>query len=536
MKKLNKFYIPYLIFITILIAGIQIYKDYGVSSDELNNRLKGTISLNYVGEQIFPKYLENYKKNFSKKNNKIYNIKNLHEAGLIKYYGVTFDLPLYALELFLGINEVNKKYELRHLATFILFFVSLIFFYKLIKLRTGSSLISSTSVLILFLTPRIFANSFYNSKDMVFLSFFIIAIYYSSKFLKKQNNKNIVLASLFCALTIDTRIAGIIIPFFLLFIFFIETLIAGKKLKFLALSKYFSLLILFIIFFWPFLWQNPLKNFVEAYIVVSKYPINFEFLFNGSFISTSSVPFYYHVQWILISLPVINIFLFFLGIFFFIFDFKTNYRKFYPNFIQDLFVFLILFSVIFLTVFLNITSYDGWRHFYFIYPLIIFFSICAINRILLFNNTKTKYLIIFFVFTSIIYNLFWIVKNHPHQNVYFNFLAGKNLTNKFQMDYWGLSYKQNLEIMFLSETDNKEIKVHNLSSNKLFYHSLSLKDKLRDRIKIVSDIEDADYVVDNFNYREKPNLFYLEKYFETLNEIVVDGNKINVLYKRKINF
>ena len=49
MKKLNKFYIPYLIFITILIAGIQIYKDYGVSSDELNNRLKGTISLNYVG-------------------------------------------------------------------------------------------------------------------------------------------------------------------------------------------------------------------------------------------------------------------------------------------------------------------------------------------------------------------------------------------------------------------------------------------------------------------------------------------------------
>jgi hypothetical protein len=46
MKKLNKLYIPYLIFITILITGNQIYKDYSVSSDELNNRLKGTISLN----------------------------------------------------------------------------------------------------------------------------------------------------------------------------------------------------------------------------------------------------------------------------------------------------------------------------------------------------------------------------------------------------------------------------------------------------------------------------------------------------------
>ena len=532
MKKLNKSYIPYLIFITILITGIQIYKDYGVSSDELNNRLKGTISLNYVGEKIFPKYLEEYKKNFSEKNKKNYDIKSLHEAGLIKYYGVTFDLPLYALELFLDISEVNKKYELRHLATFIFFFVSLIFFFKLINQRTNSIILSSTSVLILFLTPRIFANSFYNSKDMVFLSFFIIAIYYCFKFLKKQNNKNIILASLFCALAIDTRIAGIIIPFFLFFVLLMEIIIK-KKTRILDIMKFFSLLILFVILFWPYLWENPIKNFIDAYLVISKYPINFEFLFNGSFVSTSSVPFYYHIQWILISTPIINIFLFFIGIGFFIFNFKKKFQKFDLQFKQDLFIFLILFSVIFLTIFLNFTSYDGWRHFYFVYPLILFFSVVSIQQILLFKETKIKYFLIFLVASSVFYNLTWIIKNHPHQNVYFNLFAGKDLTNRFQMDYWGLSYKQNLKKILTHELNNKKIKIYNFSSNKLFYHSLALENKERERVTIVNNITDAEYVVDNFNYRKKPNKVYLEKNFKILHNIIVDGNKINTLYKRK---
>ena len=48
MKKLNKFYIPYLIFITILFTGIQIYKDYGVSSDELNNKKRSLFAQKLV--------------------------------------------------------------------------------------------------------------------------------------------------------------------------------------------------------------------------------------------------------------------------------------------------------------------------------------------------------------------------------------------------------------------------------------------------------------------------------------------------------
>ena len=65
MDIIKKIFLPGSLFALIFFVGILIYKDYGVSSDELNNRLKGTISLNYVGEKFLPSYIDKYKKNFS---------------------------------------------------------------------------------------------------------------------------------------------------------------------------------------------------------------------------------------------------------------------------------------------------------------------------------------------------------------------------------------------------------------------------------------------------------------------------------------
>ena len=47
-----------------------------------------------------------------------------------------------------------------------------------------------------------------------------------------------------------------------------------------------------------------------------------------------------------------------------------------------------------------------------------------------------------------------MIKDHPHQNVYFNFLAGKNIQTKFELDYWGLSNKQALEYILKNDSKN----------------------------------------------------------------------------------
>jgi hypothetical protein len=58
------------------------------------------------------------------------------------------------------------------------------------------------------------------------------------------------------------------------------------------------------------------------------------------------------------------------------------------------------------------------------------------------------------VLVSVITTGTFMVRNHPNQNVYFNFIAGRETTRNFEADYWGLSYRQGLE--YILEHDKRD--------------------------------------------------------------------------------
>ena len=64
---------------------------------------------------------------------------------------------------------------------------------------------------------------------------------------------------------------------------------------------------------------------------------------------------------------------------------------------------------------------------------------------------------IYFLYYCVIYfkYIFWIIKNHPHQYVYFNELINKNNCKINLICYWGLSY-ENFE--YIVENDNRKLK------------------------------------------------------------------------------
>ena len=100
-----------------------------------------------------------------------------------------------------------------------------------------------------------------------------------------------------------------------------------------------------------------------------------------------------------------------------------------------------------------------------------------------------------------------MINTHPYQNVYFNMLAGKNLKEikqKYDLDYWGLSYKQALE--YLVEKDIKGIIKINCANNPCQKNSLLLKPKDRQRIKYVK-LNQADYFLSNFRNSRELNKF-----------------------------
>ena len=196
-----------LIFFIFLITGIIIYDDYGISWDEYYHRINGFVSLNSIRsifslDIIYPEL--------------VHSTKSFAETA--KIYGVIFDLPMAFIEKELIIEDSKIYFILRHLFNFLIFFISSIFFYFLLKKRFSNNL-SLIGLLFLILSPRIFAESFYNIKDIVFLSFFIISLFFAINFLDKPSYKNIFFSSLTCSFVMATKVIGIIVPFIILVFF-----------------------------------------------------------------------------------------------------------------------------------------------------------------------------------------------------------------------------------------------------------------------------------------------------------------------------
>ena len=117
----------------------------------------------------------------------------------------------------------------------------------------------------------------------------------------------------------------------------------------------------------------------------------------------------------------------------------SNKNKLWKNIEQkkDFFILLFFTIPIFLVIFLNSTLYTGWRHLYFIYPCLTYFIALGLKFIFTKKNFKPyKETFVAIVGLSLILNTYNLIKLHPYQNIYFNFLIERKAKNYFEIDYF----------------------------------------------------------------------------------------------------
>jgi hypothetical protein len=399
-------------------------------------------------------------------------------------------------------------------------------------------------------SPRIFAESFYNSKDIFFMSLFIINLFAGINFLEKPSIKSAAFFSIISALCIDVRILGILLPAIIFLIFIINMLRNNnfKKYDILPFILFLILLPFLVILFWPYLWENPIGNFVGVFKNLSQHPYyGYNFYF-GEYIAARNVPWHYSIVWIFITTPIYYLILFLIGFIFIFYRLISRLLKIEKNNsyidlwrgkkeLQDLIFFLTFSIPIFITIILGSTLYDGWRHLYFIYPS---FIIIALNGLNLVKNIfiKKKILTINIVTCLLILQIFfWMFINHPHQNVYFNLFAMNKFNKNFEMDYWGISNKNALE--YIAKNSKNEVNVYNLNTSDLSLSKKILNKNDRDLINVIYNINKADYIINSFrdwNGFTKPQNYLAPTNFEILYEIKVDGVAINSIYKKNKMF
>ena len=540
LKSNNLKIISILFFFTVLIIGFLVFKDYGISLDERFHRSNAS-------------YWQKYVKSFIANPNSsaIINHNNLLKEHVESGDDLTSSIPslqpvpLAIIYEFLVeiLNLKNSKdiYQFRHLFNFLIFFIGLVFFYFLIYKKYNSYFYALFGCSFLFLTPRFFSESFYNPQDILFLSLTIINMYTGINFLKKPNLKNTIIFSISSALAIDTRIMGFISFFTILFLFFLKLLRSKIFLK--TNLKYIfyvaPITFFFIVLFWPYLWNDPLNNFIFAISKLTSAYFLVTNLYFGEYISSISIPWHYHIVWILITSPVIIIVLFFVGfyvalfrIFKRLFELDNNLNDVWrgDNEMSDIYFLTMIILPIYLFITKNI-GYSGWRHLYFIYPSIIMLALYGFYYLNSYLKIRIiNFIIYFLILFNFSYLVYWNYKYHPYQYVYFNLIFKDKFDNNFDKDYWGLSNKNALDYII----QNNEIfptKVATKSFASLEKSALILDDDNKNKLLIVYKLENADFIITNYSKRISDD-FIIDDNYRKYYEILVDNRPINTVYKK----
>lgn len=459
----------------LLLLGISNVSDYGIPWDESIQRSYGTDVYNYI-----------------------FNIDDHLFKNKDRYYGPVLEFSQVALEKTLKLTDIRDIYIARHMFNYTIFLLGVFFFFLLIQKRFRSTWWALLGSSLLALSPRIFAHAFYNSKDVGFMSLFMIATYFAVKFADNKGYFTAVVAGMAAGLLIDVRIMGLLLPFLLIDVFFVNGF-AKKDRKYLWV--YLVSIAIFVIVFWPTLWTGPVENFVAAFEQMQNYPQKTSIMYFGERVSSLAVPWHYVLGWVGVTTPVSILMVFLFGLWYFVENIPKVTR-------EDLMMGGWLVIPLVAVILFRSTLYDGWRQMFFIYPPIVYFATYALVK------ARGRYKAFFLA--ALTMNMFlvgvFMIRNHPYQNMYFNEFVKPPYESKFELDYWGLAYKEGIE--FVAKRDARpEIKVavENLPGEN---NINMLKEEDRQRIKITKDKSTADYYITNYRkYKDlyhEPALFTVE--------------------------
>ena len=278
------------------IAGIAVLDDYGASGDAPAQRTIVHAKAGYIATG---------------------DISELSQAGdvTLQYYGVAFEMPLLLVKRALGLQDSRHIHLTRHLLTH-LFFIAGGFVCGMLAYRMlGNRWIALLAMLMFLLHPRLYAHSFFNSKDIPFAVMLIIALYLAHRAFRKDTIGAFFLCGIGVGLAINLRPFGLMLLPMILAMRGLDLWQASRaeRKRILASAAIFvaaTLATLYIIYL--YYWNNPLR-YIEGLRVLSQHPTIIENLFMGEIYRSYAVPWNYIPVWFAITAPPVALALGVLG-------------------------------------------------------------------------------------------------------------------------------------------------------------------------------------------------------------------------------
>jgi hypothetical protein len=201
---------------------------------------------------------------------------------------------------------------------------------------------------------------------------------------------------------------------------------------------------------------------------------------------------------------------------------------------QDCLFLAVAASPICAAIILNSTLYDGWRQLYFVYPAIVLLSVAGVQAI---NNQQvlrvpTASLLTVLFSLQILFNVSWMIRNHPFQHVYFNgLLTLLSSHSSFERDYWGVTGVKGLEFI-LAHDDKNRITIRSLGVTSIQQAIELLKPEDRKRMILDPSNVESDYILTNYRFFDGSKFETPDNAYVSFYEIVVDGSQVLTVYRR----
>ena len=419
-----------------LLAGALALDDYGVGNDEGNQRAIGIAALDYLageGERAFEPLARAFN-------------------ATDRFYGAAFEAPLVLFtERILGLDDSRSIHLGRHFLTHLFFLLGGAFCYLLVYRLFGSRPLALIAMVLFLLHPRIYAHSFFNSKDAPFLAAFMIALYLVHRAFRRDTLAAFLLCGAGVGLLVNLRVMGIVLFVAVLALRLLDLPFASgreQRKRVLLTGGAFALAaILAFHAVSPILWTDPAGRFAETLRVFGSFPNPTFNLFRGEWLyAPDGPPFAYVPVWVGITTPPATLALALIGAVALAWRGIRRPRALLRDGPTRFGLLLLAIPVVTVVavVALENNLYNGWRQLYFLYAPLLLLAITGLHRLTAFPCGRWPragaYALAGAALAVAVVSL---ARIHPHQDSYFTTLTDRaspeRLAARYDVNYWNQS-------------------------------------------------------------------------------------------------
>ncbi len=420
-----------------LLAGAHALDDYGFPWDLVAQLPIGQAALDYLagdGERAFDQ------------------LPGPHD----EYYGALVEAPLILTERIFGPDDDGAVWSGRYFLTHLLFLAGGVLCYLLVLRLFDNRLLALVAMALFLLHPRLYAHSFFNSKDIPFLVAFMGSLWLVHRAFRRDTLGAFLLCGAGVGLLVNLRVMGVILFAAVLALRALDLLTAGSgeaRWRVLLTGGAFALTAMLTYHAsLPVLWTDPPGRFEELLRAFSDHENPVLHLFRGEWLySRDGPPFDYVPVWVAITSPPATLLLAATGALALAWRGIRHPR----DVLRDgptrfgLLLAALPAATTVAVVLLENNLYDSWRQLYFLYAPLLLLAVYGLHGIT--ESARGRWPragAYALAGAAIAVALVSMVRIHPHLHRSFTLLTDRTTPGRLEATYvvqpWGTASARNL--------------------------------------------------------------------------------------------